>query len=238
MPHVWNDSEIQELWTLSAGEADLLPGMTDKGRLGFAVQLKFMQIHGRFPERAEIDPNALRWVATQVGSTPEALSTYELLDRQGRRHRRTIRRYLGFRPATSRHRERLGQWLIEEVLPFDPQARHGADAARDWCRSQRLELPALDHLGRIIRSAVRSFETHLQGLIEAQLTDVSKAAIDRLLTFEAPEAEEPGADGTDTTATATTTFTSHVWTRPFGRRRNKPGDLQSCGTLLTFVNGN
>ena len=59
MSHVWNDSDIQELWTLSAGEDALLPGMTEKGRLGFAVQLKFMQIHGRFPERDEIDPNAL-----------------------------------------------------------------------------------------------------------------------------------------------------------------------------------
>ena len=48
MSQVWNDSDIQELWTLSAGEDALLPGMTDKGRLGFAVQLKFMQIHGRF----------------------------------------------------------------------------------------------------------------------------------------------------------------------------------------------
>ena len=58
---------MQDLWTLSANEAGLLPGMTDKVRLGFEVQFKFMQIHGRFPERDEIDPNALRWVAMQLG---------------------------------------------------------------------------------------------------------------------------------------------------------------------------
>ena len=203
MSHVWNDSDIQELWTLSAGEDALLPGMTDKGRLGFAVQLKFMQIHGRFPERDEIDPNALRWVATQLGFAPEALSTYQLLDRQGRRHRHTIRRYLGFRPASHTDRQRLTQWLIEEVLPFDPKARHGTDAARDWCRSQRLEPPALDHLGRMIRSAVHSFETHLQATIDARLTDLSKATIDRLLMAEAPETEEPAADGADTVVSFT-----------------------------------
>ena len=44
----------------STDESALLPGMTDKGRLGFAIQLKFMQLHGRFPERHdEIDPLSL-----------------------------------------------------------------------------------------------------------------------------------------------------------------------------------
>ncbi|MGH8210451.1 MAG: hypothetical protein ACREU6_12850 [Steroidobacteraceae bacterium] len=46
MPHVWNDSEIQELWTLTAGETALLPGMTDEGRLGFAIQLKWRFARG------------------------------------------------------------------------------------------------------------------------------------------------------------------------------------------------
>ena len=118
MPHVWNDSDIQELRTLSAGEAALLPGMTGKGRLGFAIQIKFMQIHGRFPERDEIDPNALRWEAAQLGFVPEALTTYQLLDRQSRRHRRIIRRYRGCRPASHTDRSRLAQWLIDEILPY------------------------------------------------------------------------------------------------------------------------
>jgi len=52
----WLETEVHDLWTLSSEELALLPGMTDKGRLGFAVQLKFMQLHGRFPEQhTEID---------------------------------------------------------------------------------------------------------------------------------------------------------------------------------------
>ena len=42
MMHTWNDLDEQDLWTLAAEEIALLPGMTDKGRLGFAVLLKFM----------------------------------------------------------------------------------------------------------------------------------------------------------------------------------------------------
>ena len=96
----WNDLEPQDLWTLTAGEIALLPGMTDQGRLGFAIQLKFMQLHGRFPERHdEIDPSGAQWLAAQLGTTADALSAYELNGRQGQRHQRTIRGFLGFRPT-------------------------------------------------------------------------------------------------------------------------------------------
>jgi hypothetical protein len=59
VPQSWIETDFRDRWTLSPDECALLRGMTDKGRLGFAVQLKFMQLHGRFPERHdEIDPNA------------------------------------------------------------------------------------------------------------------------------------------------------------------------------------
>ena len=70
-----------ELWTLQADELTLLPGMTDKGRLGFALQLKFRQIHGRYPERLdEIDSATVQCVAKQVGVSVSTLSTYELVN--------------------------------------------------------------------------------------------------------------------------------------------------------------
>jgi len=149
----WIEVDFQDQWTLSSDELALLPGVADKGRLrgrlGFAIQLKFMQLHGRVPERhEEIDSNATRWLGMQLGARVELLSDYELDGRQGRRHRQTIRSFLGFRPATGNDLKVLGQWLNEEVLPFDPQARHGLDRAVDWCRTQGVEPPAMDHLGR------------------------------------------------------------------------------------------
>jgi hypothetical protein len=63
----WIEAEFHDQWTLSADELTLLPGMTDKGRLGFSIQLKFMQLHGRFPERhEEIDPAAAQWLGLLV----------------------------------------------------------------------------------------------------------------------------------------------------------------------------
>lgn len=167
---------------MSTDESALLPGMTDKGRLGFAIQLKFMQLHGRFPERHdEIDPNATQWLAAQLGTTTEALSSYALNGRQGQRHQRTIRVFLGYRPATGDDLKQLNHWLCSEALPFDSQARHGRDLALDWCRIHHLEPPASDELNRTIRSAVRSYEAQQQAVIDSRLSTSSKAAINRLL---------------------------------------------------------
>jgi TnpA family transposase len=207
--HSWSDPETQDLWTLAADESALLPGMTDKGRLGFAIQLKFMQLHGRFPERHdEIDPNAAQWLAKQLGATTEALITYELNGRQGQRHQRTIRVFLGFRPTTGKDLQQLNQWLCSDVLPFDPPARHGRDLALDWCRTHRLEPPARDELDRVIRSAVRRYETRQHSAIQARLSANSKAAIDRLLAGEEPDPDEPRSDK------VTTISFSHLKTDP------------------------
>jgi TnpA family transposase len=86
--------------------------------------------------------------------------------------------------------KQLVQWLCADALPFDPQARHGRDMAFDWCRTQRLEPPASDHLDRIIRSAVHGFEAQQQATVHARLSIASKAAIDRLLAGEESDPDE------------------------------------------------
>lgn len=177
-----NDLELKALWTLSAEQHALFAGMTGKGRLSFAVQLKFMEVHGRFPERHdELPPVAVAWIASQLGVRAEGFATFELDARQGRRHRRAIRDFLGFRPATASDLERLSLWLSNEALPLDPQARHGRDLALDWLRAQQVEPPALDHLDRVIRSSAHRYEARLQESICSRLTAEAKANIDRLL---------------------------------------------------------
>ena len=208
----WNDPDSQDLWTLAAHESELLGGMTNKGKLGFAAQLKFMEQHGRFPEHhGEIDSNSAQWLASQLGATAELLSSYEFGGRQGQRHRRTIRTFLGFRPATGTDLQQLGQWLCDEVLPFDPQARHGCDFAFDWCRTQRIEPPALDHLERVIRSAVHGYETSLQEAIHTCLSTKSKAVIDRLLVGD--DLDQDDNRTSETSSAESVTFV-HLKTNP------------------------
>lgn len=202
MTQSWNDLDLRDLWTLTADELALLPGMTDKGRLAFAVQLKFMELYGRFPElHNEIDLAALDCVATQLNTTIEGFSAVDLNGRQGRRHRRSIRVFLDFRPATGTDIQRLSDSLVSDVLPFDPQARHGRDIALDWFRAQRLEPPANDQLERVIRSTVHRYEAGVQEAIYSRLSVVSKAAIDRMLASDDSAAV---GDTTNTTEAAST----------------------------------
>jgi hypothetical protein len=76
MTHTWNELD-DDLWLLQPNEVLLLPGMTDKGRLGFALQLKFRQVNGRYPERLnEIAVPIVEALAKQVGIDAATLSTY------------------------------------------------------------------------------------------------------------------------------------------------------------------
>lgn len=84
MAQTWDDLDQQDRWTLSTDEFALLSGMTGKGRLAFAVQLKFMELYGRFPESAaDIDPATIRWVSAQLHVDPDDLLEQPLDDRQG-----------------------------------------------------------------------------------------------------------------------------------------------------------
>jgi TnpA family transposase len=191
----WDDAD--EFWTLAPNELPLVAGMTGPGRLGCAFQLKFMQAHSRFPERGETpDPRGVAVLSAQLEVPAEHLSGYDGLSRQGQRHRRLIRDYLGFRPTGRRDLEDLARWLVDAILPHDPEARHGRDAALDWCRRQHLEPPALDHLDRLIRSTVHDFEARQQAAMAARLSDTQRTVIDGWLHGDDPEPEAAEADST------------------------------------------
>lgn len=112
----WQDEvEQRDLWLLNAEQLALLPGMTDKGRLGFAIQLKFIELYGRFPEDyRQINTDIAQALAKQLSVPIDAIASYDPCSRQGQRHRRTIRDFLGYRPSTGAD---LKQLLIPPV-PF------------------------------------------------------------------------------------------------------------------------
>jgi TnpA family transposase len=192
MTQAWLDLDDEDSWLLQPDELALLPGSDDRGRFGFALQLKFRQANGRYPERLdEFSPHVVEFMAKQTAVDASTLLTYELDSRQAQRHRQIIRRFLGFQLPTGADLARLREWLINDVLPYDPQAHHGRDVAQDWFIVQRLEPPALGEVDRAIRSAVRGFETHYQAAIYERLSSKSKVAIDRLMTGDDPD---PGDD--------------------------------------------
>ncbi|MCB1608648.1 MAG: DUF4158 domain-containing protein, partial [Xanthomonadales bacterium] len=79
MKRNWNEEELQEFWALSPEERALLPAKSPARRLGFALQLKFLQIEGRFPSsRRDLPAIALRFVAEQIEGHARHFKNYDL----------------------------------------------------------------------------------------------------------------------------------------------------------------
>lgn len=69
----------RDVWNLLADEISLFPGMTDTGRLGFAIQLKFRQVRGHYPESINEFPSGIVYaIAEQIGSASVSLENYPL----------------------------------------------------------------------------------------------------------------------------------------------------------------
>lgn len=175
----------RDKWRLLADELSLLPGITDTWRLEFALQLKFRQVQGHYPDSVHNFPSGIvHAIADRIGSSSVSLENYPLQGRQAQRHRQNIRRYLGVRLPNNADIARLNVWLTEFILPLNPHAVHGNEPGTDWCQEQQIERPAAEHLDRIIRSAVHQFEAKQQNTIFTRLSLDSKVAINILLSAE------------------------------------------------------
>ncbi|WP_367672070.1 DUF4158 domain-containing protein [Serratia symbiotica] len=81
----WQDkTEWKDLWLLTPEQVPLLSGMTDKGRLGFAIQLKFMEVYGRFPSSCkDVSMDIIQYLAQQLGLSGDLFSSWDYRVAQG-----------------------------------------------------------------------------------------------------------------------------------------------------------
>jgi len=162
--------ELVEHWTLLDDERELIAGKRGPTRLGFAVLLKFYARAGRFPRgRAELDDEAVAFVARQVGVPASDLGFYEWTGSTIEYHRAQIRHHLGFRECTADDAVELTGWLADGVC----QAERGADRVREQllarCRAERIEPPSAGRCDRIVRSALYQAEQALTLCVSARL---------------------------------------------------------------------
>jgi Domain of unknown function (DUF4158) len=182
MKRCWNGEELAEHWTLFEAETALPANRTDRCRIGVAVLLKYFQLNGRFPRQHRDIPGAvLAFVGEPLSVAPESWFDYDLWGRSGQRDRERIRAYLGFRPIEVADERRLRRWLETAVAPHDLEPAHLRIAVADWCREQRLEPPAEDHVERLIAAAVHAFEEGLFAKVSRSLGPETRARLDALV---------------------------------------------------------
>jgi len=180
---------------LRAADRALLGNKSGATRLGFAVLLKLFQAEGRFPRRAEDVPAiAVETVAQQVGVPAEAWAGYDWRGRTIEYHRAQIRAAMGFREAADEDAAALGGWLGEQALALERRHDRLVAAARERCRSLRIEPPSSERLDRLVRSALHRQEEAFCAALLARLPPGAAAGLDALLRASDPLPDDDGED--------------------------------------------
>jgi hypothetical protein len=147
--------DVDDRWALHASDRALLDNKTGSTRLGFAILLKTFQLNGRFPYRLEEVPvAAVAAIASQIEVPAKAWRGYDWRSRAATYHRAQIRDALGFRESTQDDTDALARWLEGQVSALEHRPDRLLMAARERCRSLRIEPPSPDRLDRLVRSVI------------------------------------------------------------------------------------
>ena len=126
---------------------------------------------------------------------------------------RKARAFCGFRRATVADARQLVEWLTENVLPHSLDTKYLENTVREQMLSLRIEPMTPGRMERLIRSAVRTYETNFFTTTYSKLSPDTRTAIDGLLRTS----ETTDADLTPETPTNTGTSIFHFLNADPGR---------------------
>lgn len=180
MQREWQPDELVGSWTLVGEDWRLVGNKTGPTRLGFALLLKFFEIEARFPRYAEeIPPQAVDYVAEQVGVPAEEFGRYSWRSRSIEYHRAQIRSAFGFREFSRGDEDKFAAWLAEEVCPVELSEERLRDAVLVRCRAEHIEPPG--RLDRIVGSARSTFEQRFCQRTTDRLSEECVTALEDLV---------------------------------------------------------
>lgn len=190
------DDDVAAEWFLQPTERELLRRRRGVTRLGFALQLKFFQINGRFPAGPqELPLPVVHFMARQLDMPVDAWPDYPWNGRMIKYQRAEIRAWMGFREATRADATALETWLVETVLHQEHRIDALKEAVLTQCRALRIEPPAAEQIRRLIRAALQTHETLFCAGV---LQHIDTSALERLDALLQPlKSESPETDSND-----------------------------------------
>ena len=139
----------------------------------------------------------IAYIGNQVGVPVDEYLSYDWQGRTIKYHRAQIREFFGFREITEQDGEQIASWLVEEVLPGEPEQERLIEVFYRRCRDTRIEPPSPGRVERLVSSARRRFEKDFCESVFGRLPDDTLLMMDALLaTSEAGEAipvDDPAA---------------------------------------------
>ncbi|SIO36560.1 Transposase and inactivated derivatives, TnpA family [Peptoclostridium litorale DSM 5388] len=175
--------DLARHYTLSGDDIDFaLSHRRDSNKLGCAVQLCML----RYPGWPLIDKNmipfkVIHFIADQFGIEPEEFQNYAIRDNTRLEHLQEIRsvyNYTSFNDVTDSHK------IINNLMPFaieNDNAIRLLKIAIDKLRSDKIILPGITTLERIVIEARTAAENTVMKSINNSLTDSQKENLDKLI---------------------------------------------------------
>ena len=157
-------------------------------RLGFAYQVAFVRVPGRFPQQAplEIDGEILRFAALQLGADAETIHVYARRQQTQQR----IGEYLRLRTWDTAAGERLARFLEDEALRLERTASLLA-RARAWLRDEHVLAPSDSVLRRAIGAARNKARTLLTERMAERLSAPMCDRLDALIAIDDDQPHSP-----------------------------------------------
>jgi uncharacterized protein DUF4158 len=120
-------------------------------RLGFAYQLGFLRLTGRFPAQQPLEllDDLLVFVAHAVALDPALIQDYAQRRQTVSEHQQLLELYLGFRPFGPAERDTLGHFLRDEALRLESTPALVAQAEA-FLRDRNILVPASSTLQRVV----------------------------------------------------------------------------------------
>ncbi len=179
---IWSDAELQVNWSLGQDEWVLIRKYRGTNRLKCAALLKYSQFKGPFPRTfSNIPLQGIRYLSKSLKiSSEDTASSYDYLDATGKRQRRDRREFLGIRQPEKADSESAQRGLVENIrdAPDDEDALY--EHIRAWFVDNKIELPPVPQMERIVNSALVFFEERRFRRISDGLSEHSRQALDRL----------------------------------------------------------
>lgn len=177
-----SDWDLGTYYTFSQHDLDIINNhRRDHNRLGFAVQLAVLRFPGwSLTDVKTIPETVLRYIANQVGVNPDVFPLYAQREPTRREHMEEIRQAYGYRNFTLREYRTISQIMLKYALE-NGNSIYLLRAAIDELRKQRIILPAMTTLERLVWEVRQRAEEKIFKMLILTLTPAQIQKMDRLL---------------------------------------------------------
>ena len=183
---------VRDATFLEADRREIALRRGSHNRLGFAYQVAFVRVLGRFPQQTplEIDGEILRFAALQLGADAETIHAYASRQQTVSEHQQRIGEYLRLRVFDAAAGERLARFLEDEALRLERTASLLA-RARAWLRDEHVLAPSDPVLRRAIGAARHKARTLLTQRMAERLSAPMREGLDALVAVDDDQPHSP-----------------------------------------------